>query len=44
MERHSIGEERAFQMLREQARRKESLLVDIAQSIIDGTPTTTRTG
>ncbi|MDX6507462.1 MAG: two-component system, response regulator PdtaR [Gaiellaceae bacterium] len=44
MERHSIGEERAFQMLREQARRTDSLLVDTAQSIIDGTPTTTRTG
>jgi AmiR/NasT family two-component response regulator len=43
MERHSIGDESAFQMLREQARRTDGLLVDTAQSIIDGTPTTTRT-
>jgi response regulator NasT len=44
MERHSIDEERAFQMLREEAHRTDSLLVDTAQSVIDGTPTTTRTG
>ena len=44
MERHSIGEERAFQLLREQARRNDSLLVDTAQSIIDGVPTTMKDG
>lgn len=38
MERHAIDEEGAFQMLREQARRTQSVLVDTAQSIIDGTP------
>lgn len=36
MERHAIDEEGAFQMLREQARRTQSVLVDTAQSIIDG--------
>ena len=37
MERHGIDEERAFQMLRDNARRTQSVLVDTAQSIIDGT-------
>jgi AmiR/NasT family two-component response regulator len=37
MERHGIDEERAFQMLRDNARRTRSLLVDTAQSVIDGT-------
>jgi AmiR/NasT family two-component response regulator len=36
MERHGIDEERAFQMLRDNARRTQSVLVDTAQSIIDG--------
>jgi AmiR/NasT family two-component response regulator len=40
MERHSIDEERAFQMLREHARGTQSKLVDTAQSIVDGTLTT----
>jgi hypothetical protein len=37
MERHAVDEERAFQMLRDQARRTQSLLVVTAQSILDGT-------
>jgi response regulator NasT len=37
MERHSVDEERAFQMLRDHARRTQSGLVDTAESIIDGT-------
>ncbi len=36
MERHTVDEERAFQMLREHARRTQSVLVDAAQSVIDG--------
>ncbi len=36
MERHSIDEERAFAMLRDQARRTQSKLVETAQAIIDG--------
>jgi len=38
MERHGIDEERAFQMLREQARSTNSMLVETAQSVVDGTP------
>jgi response regulator NasT len=37
MERHGIDEEQAFQMLRDHARRTQRVLVDTAQSIIDGT-------
>ena len=37
MERHAIDEEQAFQMLRDQARGTQTVLVDTAQSIIDGT-------
>ena len=37
MERYGMDEERAFQMLRDTARRTQSVLVDTAQSIIDGT-------
>lgn len=37
MERHAIDEERAFQMLRDHARSTQTVLVDTAQSIIDGT-------
>jgi AmiR/NasT family two-component response regulator len=37
MERHAVDEERALKMLRAHARRTESVLVDTAQSIIDGT-------
>jgi AmiR/NasT family two-component response regulator len=44
MERHAVGEERAFQMLRDHARSTESVLVDTAQSIIDGTVLTEETG
>jgi AmiR/NasT family two-component response regulator len=40
MERHTIDEEHAFQMLREHARGSQSKLVDTAQSIVDGTLTT----
>jgi response regulator NasT len=36
MERHGVDEQRAFQMLRDQARRTQTMLVDAAQSIIDG--------
>ena len=34
MERHSIDEERALQMIRDQARRSHTLLVDAAQLVI----------
>ena len=37
MERHGVDEEKAFQMLRDQARRTQSVLVDTAEGIIDGT-------
>jgi AmiR/NasT family two-component response regulator len=37
MERHSVDEERAFQMIREHARKTKGTLVDTAQSIVDGT-------
>jgi AmiR/NasT family two-component response regulator len=37
MERHGVDDERAFQMLREHARRTQTMLADAAQSIIDGT-------
>jgi AmiR/NasT family two-component response regulator len=37
MERHGIDEEQAFQMLRDQARSTQSVLVDTAGGIIDGT-------
>jgi response regulator NasT len=37
MERHAVDEERAFQMLRDHARGTQTVLVDTAQSIIDGT-------
>lgn len=40
MERHAVDEERAFQILREHARGTGSVLVDAAQAIIEGTPTT----
>jgi response regulator NasT len=36
MERHGIDEERAFEMLREHARRTQTRLVDTARSIVDG--------
>jgi response regulator NasT len=36
MERYSVADERAFQMLREHARRTRSLLTDAAQAVIDG--------
>jgi response regulator NasT len=36
MERHGLDEERAFEMLREHARRTQTRLVDTAQSIVDG--------
>jgi AmiR/NasT family two-component response regulator len=38
MERHSVSDEQAFQMLRDDARRTKGLLVDTAQSIVDGAP------
>ncbi len=37
MERHSIDEEKAFQLLREHARSTQGKLVDTAQAIVDGT-------
>jgi AmiR/NasT family two-component response regulator len=37
MERHALDEERAFQMLREHAHSTHTVLVDTAQSVIDGT-------
>jgi response regulator NasT len=36
MERHTVDEDRAFEMLRNHARRTQTRLVDTAQSIIDG--------
>ena len=36
MERHSVDEQRAFVMLRDQARQSGRKLVDIAQAIVDG--------
>jgi AmiR/NasT family two-component response regulator len=40
MERHAVDEERAFQMLRDHARRTQTVLVETAQSIVDGKPLT----
>ncbi len=37
MERHSISEERAFKLIRDHARDTQAVLVDTAQSIVDGT-------
>ncbi len=36
MERYAVDEERAFQMLRDHARRTPTMLVEAAQAIIDG--------
>lgn len=36
MERYSVDDEHAFQMLRDHARRTRTLLLDSAQSIVDG--------
>jgi AmiR/NasT family two-component response regulator len=36
MERHSIDDERAFQMIRERARETHATLVETVQSIVDG--------
>ena len=44
MERYTVDEERAFQMLRDEARRTQSVLVDTAQAIIDGTLQTAEPG
>ena len=38
MERHAIGEEAAFQMLREQARRTQRKVVDIAAALVSTLP------
>jgi hypothetical protein len=35
MERHSIDEQQAFNMLREQVRRTQRTIVDIARSVIE---------
>jgi response regulator NasT len=40
MERHAVDEGRAFQMLRDDARSTQSMLVDAAQSIVDATALT----
>ena len=37
MERHGVDEERAFQILRDHSRSAQTVLVDTAQSVIDGT-------
>ena len=37
MERHSIDEERAFQMIRDHTRNTQSTLVQTAEAIVDGT-------
>jgi response regulator NasT len=37
MERHAVDDERAFQMLRSHARETQTMLVETAQSVIDGT-------
>jgi len=37
MERHSVDEEGAFQMLRDNARQTQGVLVETAQAIVDGT-------
>ena len=34
MERHHIGEQQAFAMLREEARRNQRKLVDVAESVL----------
>jgi AmiR/NasT family two-component response regulator len=36
MERHSVGEEAAFAMLREESRTANRKLVDIATAVVDG--------
>jgi AmiR/NasT family two-component response regulator len=36
MERHSIGDSRAFEMLREQSRTANRKLVDVATAVVDG--------
>ena len=36
MERHAIGEEQAFELLRSQARKGNRKHVDIAQAVVDG--------
>ena len=38
MERHAVDEERAFQMLRNHARRTQTVLVETAEAMIDGKP------
>jgi len=38
MERHSIGEEEAFTMLRDRARRSQRKLVDVADAVVTGHP------
>ena len=36
LERHAVDEEKAFQMLRDYARRRQSVLVDAAESVVAG--------
>jgi AmiR/NasT family two-component response regulator len=36
MERHSVDEQHAFELLREQARRAHRTLVDVAAAVVDG--------
>ena len=38
MERHAIDEEAAFNMLREQARRSQRKLIDLAEAVVGGHP------
>jgi AmiR/NasT family two-component response regulator len=38
MERHSVTEEAAFQMLRDQSRARNRKLVDVASAVVDGHP------
>jgi response regulator NasT len=36
MERHSVGEREAFELLRDQARATNRRVVEIAQAVLDG--------
>ena len=38
MERHTVGDESAFEMMRNQSRQANRKLVDIAAAVVDGHP------
>ena len=44
MERHAVGEETAFLMLRDQSRNTNRKLIDIAQAVLDARPLLSDTG